>query len=88
MSHVYSHFILIRVLFKARVFHKMSPLPLLWGISTLKASSCDFDGSLQNDLIDAGGKGFVVEFLVFVCLVGGVLFSRGIILTLGWGFEF
>lgn len=69
---------LIGVFFNAKVFHKMSPLPPPQGISVLKASCCDFDGSLQKDLTDAGGKGFVVVFLVFVCLfVGGVVLVGG-----------
>lgn len=84
-SHVYSHFILIGVLFHARVFHKMSPLPSQPGTATLKASCCDFDSRLQNDLIDAGGKGF--GFCLFGW-GGGLLFSWGVILTLGWDFEF
>lgn len=77
---------LIGVFFNAKVFHKMSPLPPPQGISVLKASCCDFDGSLQKDLTDAGGKGFVVVFFGF-CL-WGLLFSWGMILTLGWGFKF
>lgn len=68
---------LIGVLFNAKVFHKMSPLPSPQGISVLKASCCDFDGSLQNDLTDAGGKGFVVGFWGFVCLVVVGCCSRG-----------
>lgn len=63
-------------------------------ICTLNAS-CDFDDSWQSDLTDSGGKGFVVGVLCvclvwfglsyFICLFG---VFQGVVLALGWVFEF
>lgn len=82
------------VFFSARVFHKMDLLLPQQSICTLNAS-CDFDDSWQSDLTDSGGKGFVVGVLCvclvwvglgcFICLFG---VFQGVVLALGWVFEF